>query len=161
MAIEGTFYRGPVSIRTGAGISISKGITENAVQYNDYLGTYNKLDSITFIYNESSHDFMPNLYMSEEKVWDSIPKVDSTNVVKRYTYLQIPLVLGFDFWQRGRITVGVRIGTVMSVLLDSKQLSGPYNPGENQVVGIDGITPDRVSINWQAIGGLNASCPAQ
>lgn len=154
---EGTFYRGPVSIRTGAGLCISKGITENAVKYNDYLGTYNKLDSITFIYNESSHDFMPNLYMSKEKVWDSISKLDSASVVKRYTYLQVPLVLGFDFWQRGRVTVGVRIGTIMSVMLDSKQLSGAYNPGENQVTGINRITPDRVSINWQALGGFNAS----
>jgi hypothetical protein len=155
--VEGVFYRGPISIRTGAGISISKGITENSVEYNDYLGTYNKLDSVTFEFNESSHDFLPSFYMSEEKVWDSIAKLDSTNVIKRYTYFQIPLVLGFDFWQKGRFTIGVRVGTIMSVLLNSKQISGPYNPGENQVVGIAMITPDRVSVNWQALGGFDAS----
>jgi hypothetical protein len=154
---EATFYRGFISIRTGAGISISKGITENAVKYNDYLGTFNKLDSVTFVFDESSHNFLPSFYMSKEKIWDSISKLDSTNIVKRYTYLQIPLVLGFDFWQRGRFTIGVRIGTIMSVLLNSKQISGEYNPGENMVIGIYKITPDRVSLNWQAIGGLNAS----
>lgn len=154
---EGIFYRGPVSIRTGVGISISKGITENAVEYNNYLGAYNKLDSVTFVFNESSHDFLPKFYLSEEKVWDSISKLDSTRVVKRYTYLQVPFVLGFDFWQKGRFTVGVRVGNIMSILLNTQQLSGAYNPGENRVIGIDRITPDRVSINWQAIGGLNAS----
>jgi hypothetical protein len=154
---EGIFYRGQISIRTGAGISISKGLTETAVEYNDYLGTYNKLDSVTFIFNESSHDFYPNFYMSEEKVWDSISRLDSTNVIKRYTYLQIPLVLGFDFWHEGKFTIGVRVGTIMSILLNSKQLSKEYNPGENQVIGSNRITPDQVSINWQAIGGINAS----
>jgi hypothetical protein len=155
--IDGNFYRGRVSIRTGAGISISKGTTDKAVEYNDYLGTYNKLDSITFIYNESSHDFMPNVYTSKEKVWDSIAKLDSSSIVKRYTYLQVPLVLGFEFWQKGRLTVGVRIGTIMSVMLQSKQITGTYDPGENLVLGIKNITPDQVSINWQAIGGFNAS----
>jgi hypothetical protein len=155
--IECIFYRGLVSIRTGAGISMSKGITENAVSYNEYLGTYNKLDSVTFIFNESSHDFLPNLHMSEEKVWDSSTKLDSTSVLKRYTYLQIPLVLGFDFWQQGRFTIGVRVGTIMSVMLNSKQLSGVYDPGENIVTGIARLSPDHVSINWQAIGGISGS----
>jgi len=95
--------------------------------------------------------------MSEEKVWDSNPDMDSTTVTKRYTYLQVPLVLGFDFWQQGRFTIGVRIGTIMSVLLNSKQLTGEYDAGENQVTGINRISPEQVKINWQAIGGFNAS----
>jgi hypothetical protein len=154
---EATFYRGPISIRTGAGLSVSKGITKNAVEYNDFLGTYNKLDSITFIFNESEHNFTPNLYMTSQKVWDSISNFDSTKVIKRYTYLQIPLVLGFDFWQKGIFTAGVRVGTIMSVQVSSRQLSGEYNPGQNQVIGINMITPEQVNVNWQALGGLNVS----
>jgi hypothetical protein len=154
---EATFYRGPISIRTGAGLSVSKGVTKNAVEYNDFLGTYNKLDSITFKFNESEHNFTPNLYMSSQKVWDSISNFDSTKVVKRYTYLQIPLVLGFDFWQKGIFTAGVRVGTIMSVQVSSRQLSGEYNPGQNQVIGINMITPEQVNVNWQALGGLNVS----
>ena len=42
-------------------------------------------------------------------------------------------------------------------MLQSEQLSGVYDPGENLVLSINNITPDQVSINWQAIGGLNAS----
>jgi len=154
---EAIFYRGQISIRTGAGISVSKGISKNSVEYNDYLGTYNKLDSITFIFNEPEHNFIPNLFISREKVWDSESKLDSSSIVKRYTYLQIPLILGFDFWQKGRFTTGVRVGTIMSVLLNSHQLSEDYNPGDNQVVGVNMITPEQVKINWQAIGGINVS----
>ncbi len=152
-----TFYKGLVSIRTGLGISVSEGITENEVEYSEYLGSYNKLDSITFIYNESSHDFSPNIHTSSEKVWDEISSYDSMEIVKRYTYLQVPLILGFDFWQKDRLSAGVRIGTMMSVMLKSRQLTGEYDPGENMVIGMDNLTPDRVSMNWQAIGALNAT----
>jgi hypothetical protein len=95
--------------------------------------------------------------MSEERVWDDESAYDSLDIVKRYTYLQFPLAIGFDFWQQGRLSVGVRVGTIMSVLLTSKQLTGEYDPGENQLVGVDALTPDRVSINWQATGGISAS----
>ncbi|NTV83420.1 MAG: hypothetical protein HGA23_03840, partial [Bacteroidales bacterium] len=155
--IDAIFYKGPVSIRTGAGISISKGITTNSVDYNDYLGAYNKLDSISFSFNEELNNFEPTLYMSSEKVWDTVQKSDSTDIIKRYTYLQVPLVLGFDFWQKGRFSLGVRVGTIMSVLLKSNQLTGTYDPGENQVVGINTLTPGQVSVNWQALGGISAS----
>jgi hypothetical protein len=155
--LDFTFYRGRTSIRTGAGISVSKGITEKAVEYNEFLGTYNKLDSITFVYNESFGDFYPNIHTSSENVWDSLPLYDSTEIIKRYTYLQIPLVLGFDFWQQKRLTVGVRVGTIMSVMLKSEQLTGEYNAGANQVVVINQLSPSQVSMNWQAVGGISGS----
>lgn len=155
--IEAAFYKGAVSIRTGAGLSISRGITKNEVAYNDFLGTYNKLDSITFMYNEQEHDFTPEMHTSQEKVWDSLSRYDSTEIVKRYSYLQVPFVIGFDFWKKGRLSAGVRVGTIMSVLLQSKQLTGPYDPGENRVTGIKSFTPDQVSINWMALGGICAS----
>ncbi len=155
--LDFTFYKGRTSIRTGAGISVSEGLTEKAVEYNEFLGTYNKLDSITFIYNETAGDFYANIHTSSENVWDSLSLYDSTDIVKRYTYLQVPLVLGFDFWQKGRITVGVRVGTIMSVMLKSKQLTGEYSAGANQVVGISQLSPDQVSMNWQAVGGINGT----
>lgn len=155
--LEAIFYKGRISIRTGVGLSISKGITKNSVGYNDYLGTYNKLDSITFTFNAAEQNFEPNLFMSSQKVWDSIQQFDSTDVIKRYTYLQVPLVLGFDFWQRGKLSAGVRIGTIMSVMLHSRQLTGEYDPGQNQVVGVTQFTPGQVNVNWQALGGLSAT----
>jgi cytoskeletal protein RodZ len=155
--MEAIFYHGLVSIRTGVGLSVSKGITENSVNYNDYLGAYNKLDSMAFTFNEELNNFEPEFYMSNEKVWDSVPQSDSTEIIKRYTYLQVPLVLGFDFWQKGKISVGVRVGTIMSVLLKSQQLTGEYDPGESLVIGVNQLTPSQVSTNWQATGGFDVS----
>jgi hypothetical protein len=155
--VEAIFYHGLVSIRTGVGLSVSKGITENSIDYNSYLGSYNKLDSVLFSYNENIHNFEPQIYTSSQKVWDTAVVSDYNEIVKRYTYLQVPLVLGFDFWQKDKISVGVRVGTIMSVMLASKQLTGEYDPGQNQVIGVNTLTPSQVSLNWQAVGGFAAS----
>lgn len=153
--IEGTFHFGPFSIRTGAGISITKGTNELSVEYNDLLGSYNKLDSMTFTWNNPTHQYVPNYYMTQQEVWDSLMKLDYPKVVKRYTYLQIPMILGYDFWQSGKVTIGFRVGPVMSILLSSKKLSEDYQPGNKRVIRINDITPEQESLNWQAMGGLN------
>jgi hypothetical protein len=155
--IEGTFHFGPFSIRTGAGLSIGKGTHELMVEYNDFLGAYNKLDSMQFTWNDPTHTYIPTMYMSQQDVWDSLMKLDYARVIKRYTYLQIPLILGYDFWQAGRISFGLRVGPVLSVLAESKQLSADYDPGKKRIISINDISPGQVSLNWQAMAGLNAS----
>jgi hypothetical protein len=155
--IEGTYYYGPFSVRTGVGLAILNDVKKIGVEYNDYLGSYNKLDSMSFTFSEQSHNFIPNYYMSSENVWDTVSKLDYPELSMRYTYVRIPLVFGFDFWKKGRFSVGARVGTTLSLLLDSKQLSKDYNPGQNKVVLVYGITPDYTSVNWQVTGGLDAS----
>ncbi len=155
--IEGTFRFDRFSVRTGAGLSIGKGTNELIVEYNDFLGAYNKLDSMQLTWNYPEKQFLPKYYMSKQEVWDSLMKFDSNKVVKRFTYLQIPLVMGYDFWQTDLVSMGFRFGPVMSVLIASKQLSAEYDPGNKRIVGINDISPGQVSLNWQAMAGINAS----
>lgn len=155
--VEGIFNDGPFSIRTGAGLSIAKGTNELTVEYNDFLGAYNKLDSMDFTWNDPTHQYLPTFYMTRQDVWDSLLKLDYPKVIKRYTYLQIPLIFGYDFWNNENFSIGFRIGPLLSVLLDSKQLSAEYDPGKNKVIRINDISPGQVSLNWQVMAGLNAS----
>ena len=155
--LEGLFRYGPFSIRTGAGLSIAKGTNELSVEYNDYLGTYNKLDSMDFNWDDPSHQYLPTYYMSRQDVWDSLLKLDYPKVVKRYTYLQIPLIFGYDFLSREKFSVGFRVGPIMSVLLSSKQLSAEYDPGKNKIIAINDISPGQVNLNWQVMAGINGS----
>ena len=155
--IEGILTFGKYSIRTGLELSITKGTNELLVEYNDFLGSYNKLDSMSFSWNGSINDYIPSYYFSNQDVWDSLMKLDYPKVVKRYTYLQIPLVLGYDFFQSGRFSIGLRAGPLLSILINSKQLSEDYDPGKNKVIRINNITPEQVSLNWQFMGGINAS----
>lgn len=155
--LEGTFRYDRFSIRTGAGMSITRGTHEVIIGYNDYLGNYQQLDSIAFNWDENHYTLVPTYFTSDKEVYDSLLKEESSRLEKRYTYLQIPLILGYDFYRHGILSLGVRTGPVISILLSSKQLSGEFDPGKNRVVSVNDITPDRVQTNWQFMAGLNAS----
>jgi hypothetical protein len=155
--IEGTFHFGRYSVRTGAGLSVTKGTHEVVVNYNDYLGDYRKLDSIAFNWNETHTKLLPTYYFTKENVWDSLLKVANAKIIKRYTYLQVPLILGYDFWENEHFSVGLRAGPILSVLLKTEQLSDNYDPGKNRVVEINMITPERIQTYWQFMLGVNAA----
>ena len=110
-----------------------------------------------FTWSAPSQQYIPKYYMSNQDVWDSLMKLDYAKVVKRYTYLQVPMIMGYDFWQSERISFGIRLGPEMSVLLASKQLSMEYDPGKNRVISINDIAPGQVSLNWQVMGGIHTA----
>ena len=155
--LEGTVQYGRFSVRTGVGISVGKGTHEVVVEYNDFLGSYNKLDSMDFTWNDPIHNYVPTMYISKQDVWDSLMKLDYAKVVKRYTYLQIPLILGYDFWQSERVAMGFRTGPVLSVLLTSRQLSEVYDPGSKKIISVNDIAPDQINLNWQIMAGINTT----
>ncbi len=157
MGVEGAFQFDRYSIRTGVGLSITKGTNELLVEYKDYLGSYSRLDSITFQWDEKHYHLIPTYYSSNKDVWDSLMKLDYPRITKRYTYLQVPLILGYDIIRQNWITFGIRAGPILSILLESKQLSGEYDPGKNRIIRINQVTPDRIQTNWQVVGGVNTS----
>lgn len=154
---EGTFHFGPYSVRTGLGISITTGSNEIMVQTNPYEGNYNALDSISFQWDEQRLSLLPTYHTTGTQVFDTARLSNEAYVKKRYTYLQVPLVLGYDFWRNDWISLGFRAGAVMSLLLKSETLSGTYDPGMDRIISINMISPDRIQLNWQAIGGVNAA----
>ena len=157
MGIEGTFHFGNYSVRTGLGLSITNGWHEVLVQSNPYLGSYKALDSITFTWNKTGTKLNPTYYMTGTSVYDTAREYTYSYVQKRYTYLQLPLMLGYDFWNNNWLRLGVRAGAVMSLLLNTQNLTTTYDPGKDRVVSINNVSPDRIQLNWQAIGGINAS----
>ena len=157
MGVEGTFHFGRYSVRTGVGLSITTGSNEMVVESNPYLGSYAALDSIKFQWDYRDYKLVPTYYTTGTKVYDTSLQYTYSNNKKRYTYLQIPLVLGYDFWQNNWFSLGVRGGAVMSVLLKSQELTDTYDPGQSRVVTINNVSPDRVQLNWQAMAGVNAT----
>jgi len=156
--IEGMFRFGRYSIRTGAGLSISKGTNQLQIEYNDYLGSYMKLDSMTFTWDDNHYLIIPlSYYLTNKDVYDSLMKLEDAKIVKRYTYLQVPLILGYDFFQRNKISLGFRAGPILSVLLSEKTLSDTYDPGKKRIISINDITPEQVNLNWEIMVGFNAT----
>ncbi|HSN50723.1 MAG TPA: outer membrane beta-barrel protein [Bacteroidales bacterium] len=157
IGVEGSYHFGPYSIRTGVGLSITNGYNEILVRTNPYLGSYQLLDSISFRWDDRHYHLIPTIFTSGKEVFDTIQQLTYSENIRKYTYLQIPLVLGYDFLQRDRFSIGFRAGAVMSVLLNTKTLSESYDPGKDHIITMNKVTPERIKLNWQAIGGINVS----
>ncbi len=153
--IEQTIRYRRYTLRTGLGLSVTKGTSDLRISYNDYLGSFQKLDSMTFVWNQEHTDLIPTYYLSDQEVWDSLMKLENAKVVKRYTYLQVPLIMGYDFIATERFYAGIRLGPVLSFLLKSEQISESYDPGRNKVIMINQITPERIRTNWQLMAGID------
>jgi len=114
---EGIFRFGPYSIRTGVGLSITKAYNEMIVETNPYLGSYHALDSMTYHWDSRHYYLIPTVYTTLKDVFDTALQYRYFSHEMQYTYLQVPLILGYDFWEKKRFSLGVRVGAVMSVLL--------------------------------------------
>jgi len=154
---EAAFHFGPYSIRTGVGISITRGYHEMVIETQPYLGGYNSLDYITYQWDERHYHLIPTIYTTWKDVFDTVLQYNYYYYEKRYTYLQVPFILGYDFLSNKRWSLGLRAGPVMSLLLKSQVLSGGFDAGKNMIISINNVTPERIQLNWQALAGINAA----
>jgi hypothetical protein len=142
-------------IRTGFGLSISKGFYEYKVDYNEYLGSYNALDSVTFSLAENNFNLIPTYYFSTSDVYNENLSSYYTKLYRRFIYLQIPLELGYDFYKTGSFSMGVRTGPMLSLLINQQTTDLQLDPGKDKIVQINRITPERIAANWQFMAGFN------
>ncbi len=155
--VETEFSFGPYSIRTGAGLSITRGSNENALTTQKYVGTYKILDSITFAWDERHYHLIPTHYFTPTDLYDTAVHLYEYSIIKEYLYLQIPLILGYDLYRGGFFSAGLRAGPVMSLLLCTKNLTPAYDHGRDRILWTNNITPERIGMNWQIVGGVNLS----
>jgi hypothetical protein len=155
--LEGEFRYGPYSVRTGIGLSITRGYNEIVIDTKPYLGSYQSLEYITYQWDSRHYHLIPTYYTTLKEVFDTALHKNYYTLEKEYTYLQAPLVLGYDFFKAKWFSLGARVGPVMSVLLKTKELTSQYDAGKDEVISVNDVTPDRVNLNWQAMAGINAS----
>jgi hypothetical protein len=144
-------------VRAGVGISLSPGEYDYGIDYYEYMGSYQHLDSVTFTLAEDNFHLLPTYHLTEKEVYDSEVQTQYTSTDKRFVYLYIPVSLGYDFIRHDHFTFGLRTGPSVSVLLNKKASQPQYELGENQLVGVTQISPERQVMNWQVSGGLNVT----
>lgn len=149
------FGKTKLSLRTGLGLSFSKGYNEYQIAYNDYLGTYMRLDSVTFSLAPDNFHLESLIHQSEQPAYDTTVEALPSKVYQTYLYLQLPLMVGYDLFGSDQLSVGLRAGPVMSVLLNKNPDPVSYNLGEDLLVGVSQLTPERVVMNVYLTGGLN------
>jgi hypothetical protein len=142
-------------IGTGLGLSISNGYYEYAIDYNEYLGTFDKLDSISFDFDAQRFEMTQTVHTSEEVVFDTATQTEYARIYRQFVYLQIPFMIGYDFIRKENFSLGVRFSPILSILLTNKPIDFHYDAGSNQIIQINRITPERVHTNWQLSTGFN------
>jgi len=157
LGIEGLFQHGKFKVKTGIGLSITDASDNVQVQYNNYLGTYQKLDSLTFSWDERHYYLLPSYYMSDKKVWDSAVSLDYYQVTKRYSLIQIPVMFGYTVLQRERFSMEFNAGANVTFYMNSKKLSGDYSTGQSRVINMNPMAADLMRTNWYFVSDLGFS----
>ncbi len=147
-------FNGRYVLGTGLGLSLNKGYYEYGIDYKEYLGDYMRLDSVTFDWNPGDFTMQYSVHTTEEQVFDTAIKTSYEKVYRKFVYVQLPLILGYDFINKEKTTLGVRFVPVISLLVSKKPLDFTYDAGKNKVIQINRITADRVNSNWQLNTGM-------
>lgn len=96
------------SIEAGVGIGSSKDKSRISYDYisNEIIHTYVYVDSIYYDPVTGTTQF----FTTTVDVYDSIPHSAETNIDKKYTYLQIPLEIGYEFLKRKKYSLSLKAG---------------------------------------------------
>jgi len=155
LEFQSTLFDNSYILGFGLGLSISNGYYEYAINYNEFLGTFKKLDSISFQFNEQNFQMTQTVHTTESQVFDTAMQTEYARVYRQLVYLQIPFILGYDVVVKDNYRLGIRFSPILSILLTNKPIDLQYDAGLNQIVQINRITPERIRTNWQLTAGFN------
>lgn len=159
LGVEGTLTYGKFSITSGASYATTTGYHDYEVEYNDFLGKYQKLDSITFKWDQKQYNLEPTYYMSETKVWDSAVKRDSYQEENRYSQLRVPVMLGYNVVNSGKFILGAKAGVEMLFYLKSRTITeSQYSTGQNRLVNVNRLADENTRNNLWFMATLFADC---
>ncbi len=146
-------FKGAWLIETGTAINLSEDNGRFMINYNSYdsIGYYNKVVSFS---PDPQNPGAVRFNTIVEGVYDSIDHSLETSTASRYTYLQIPLTIGYHLYSNRLLTLSFRAGPVFSLLLDSNEPTASYDQQGTSLTSIEDLSPARVSTNWQLSASL-------
>lgn len=136
------------TFETGIGIGRVRNENLYTVDYNAFLGTYRDLDSIAFTVDTASQTIVPQYFFNEVDVYDSTTSTYFKRTVNKYTYLQLPIFVGYRHLM-GRFSLNMRGGPMLSIMVGSVEPEVYIDDETNRVIQIRDNTPGRITTNWQ------------
>ena len=136
-------------IQSGLSLGFNEGTNNFDIQYQQFLGTYQQLDSITFYVDPANGNVSPIYHTSEATIFDSVPNNISTAITKKYTYLRLPVLVGYEFALSEKWSIVPKVGAIISFNLETEMPSTIWNPGVNHINYTNQTTASRKSTSWQ------------
>ncbi|MCK9218674.1 MAG: PorT family protein [Bacteroidales bacterium] len=146
-----TWHISRFSLATGVGLGYvyDQGIYKIDYKSRDSIGFYNNV--ISFNVNGGNQIE----YITETiNVYDSIQHLADDRTNNRYTYIQIPFLLGYRFFESKRVNLTLQAGPAVSFLINTKEADPVINYSNARIIKIDKTTPSRIKTNWQLWANL-------
>lgn len=143
-------------IEAGVGYQHMKerGVHKYNYKSNDSIGVYNRV--VSFEIDPANPDNI-TYKTTETTVYDSIDHVNVQSPLFYYSYLNIPLKVGYKVWNRDKISLGVETGLLFSKLIKSEIPEASFNFPEYTLISIEDNTPARVEMNMQLLFAIRVN----
>ena len=135
-------------IQSGLGISFSNDDGKYTIDYEryDYMGSYEDVYNVTF--DTTPQGIIPIYHTKTVDVYDSVRHISISQTKNKYTYLQIPLLFGYNF-SKNKMTYSVKGGPSLSVLLFDNIPDANLQDEYIKIIRINQKMPIRIQTNWQ------------
>ncbi len=146
------YYRKNFFIRTGLNISIARDEGKYNINYKqlEYLGSYQDVYNVTFDTTESGLE--PVYHTKTVQVYDSVEHATVNKEKNTYTYIQIPLLIGYQI-ERQKVNYSVMAGPCYSALIN-RNIPNPEYPEGARILNISSNVAERINSNWQMVFGV-------
>ena len=141
----GRWVKSDFFVESGLGLSFSSDDGNYAIDYEKYLGSYDDVYNVTFDTTENG-SVVPIYHTSIVDVYDSVDRYKVEQTKNKYTYLQIPVYIGFQK-EVNRFGWFIKGGPILSVLI-YENIPEP-DAGNDKIVNVDRQMPARVNSTWQ------------
>jgi hypothetical protein len=139
-------------VETGLGAYRTEDGWDYIVDYraNEKIGTYSDVDSISYhiVQGSNGQDSAVITYHThEESVYDSVDRVNNDISKRQYTYLTVPLMVGYSNNFK-RFKYSVSTGLIMSLVVHEKQIRNDFNQQNASIISVKEQIYNRISTNW-------------
>jgi hypothetical protein len=135
-------------IESGAGYQkmTERGIYQIDFKTQDSVGYYNEV--LSFEIDPQNPDEI-TYKTKKTTVYDSVEHYVHTTPLFEYSYLNIPLRFGYQFYQKKNFSVAAEAGIIFSKMIGSKIPEPTITNPDYELIAITNQTPERVDINFQ------------
>ncbi len=147
-----TYHAGRFSIQTGVGLGY-------VFDHGNYRVNYKSKDSIGYFTSIISFIVTPGnivVYTTKDiPVYDSLQHIADDRAVSRYTYLQIPFMVGYELVETNHFSLGIKAGPAVSFLIGSKEALPFIDYPNARLIRVENNSLLRVKMNWEIQAALD------
>ncbi len=149
-----SYHFSKFSIRTGValGYVFDEGKYNTKYISKDSIGYFTSVISF-YIDPANQNELIFNT--KNVAVYDSLQHFADDRTRNRYTYLEFPLLIGYQIFETNHLSLDILGGPAFTILIGTRE-AAPFVDYQNaRIIRVDDNTPERVKMNWKITLGLH------